>query len=381
MLPVILLALTPAAHAEDACDARALAKDVETVAPVKGAKTFTELAECDAEKAKKAAAKALPRMLAGGDGNKAALAAIEVGADTDLRAWLKGLEPDQRSRTVAWLGEQCAESEPVQKFFATAKAEMGMEFWTDRWHRGLAECRVEPIQKLLADAIEDEELGKDRTRLFNVLEVYARNLRGDALPALVKLASQTDDPEELTYLVNAFADTTGIGSVEGMDKEIAGKAAEAIRKLGPELPARAVEQSRITLRTLGDEEGSDQFAQHRWPDRFDEHYRYAVTVTEVAKCKNGKTRANLHVAAFDEGGMQWPDQIQPQLLDKLKYEWELDTADRCKGEGTFDVVMSEEPFESDEARDKWIEETVLRFEEKAGSYDKAKVFKHESFDY
>ena len=252
------------------------------------------------------------------------------------------------------------------------------------------QAKLEAVAPILEEVerLRNDEIRKAAEDVGTLVIAVCRRVLGeslavhpDALPALVKLASQTDDPEELTYLVNAFADTTGIGSVEGMDKEIAGKAAEAIRKLGPELPARAVEQSRITLRTLGDEEGSDQFAQHRWPDRFDEHYRYAVTVTEVAKCKNGKTRANLHVAAFDEGGMQWPDQIQPQLLGKLKYEWELDTADRCKGEGTFDVVMSEEPFESDEARDKWIEETVLRFEEKAGSYDKAKVFKHESFDY
>jgi len=380
MLPVILLALTPAAHAQE-CDARTLAREVGTVAPIKVAKTFVELAECDPERAKKAAPKAFERLLSGGDGNKAALAAVQVGADQDLRTWLKGLEPDQRSRTVAYLGEQCAESEPVQEFFATARAEMGMEFWTERWHRGLAECRVESIQKLLADAIVDPELSKDRTRLFNVLEVYARNLRGDALPALVKLASETDDPEELTYLVNAFADTTGIGSVEGMNREVAGKAAEAIRQLGPELPARAVEQARITLRSLGDEAGSDSFAKHRWPDRYDETYRYGVVVKEIVTCKNDKTKANLHVAAFDEAGNQWPDQIQPQLLGKLQYEWEMDTAERCKGTAEYTVLMPKEPFEGEEAQGKWLEEQVLLFEEKAGSWDKAKVIKHESFTY
>lgn len=381
MLPVILLALTPAAHAQD-CDARALQKDAENAAPVKVAKAFTKLAECDPARAKQVAPEVLPEMLSGSDGNKATKAAIEVGADQAVRSWLEGLEPDQRSRTVAWLGEKCGESEPIQGFFVTAKKEMGMDFWTERWHRGLADCRVESIQAVLAEAIEDPELAKDRTRLFNVLEVYARNLRGDALPTLVKLASETSDPEELTYMVNAFADTTGVGSVEGMDAAIASKAADAIKQLGPELPVRAVEQARITLRTLGDEEGSDGFAKHRWPDRYtDGSYRYAVAVREVATCKNGKVKANLHVAPFSEPGSQWPDQIQPLLLEKLKYEWELTLADDCKGSAEFDVQMPKEPFESDEARDAWLEDKVLRFEADAEQYKKAKVMRRDAFAY
>lgn len=380
MLPVILLALTPA-QAQD-CDARALQKAAETAAPVKVAKAFTELAKCDTARAKRVAPSVLPKMLSGSDGNKATMSAIEVGANADVRAWLTGLEPDQRSRTVAWLGEKCAESEPIQGFFVEAKNEMGMEFWTERWHRGLAECRVPSIQKVLADAIVDSELVKDRTRLFNVLEVYARNLRGDALPALVKLANETDDPEEVTYLINAFADTTGVGSVEGMDAGIAGKAAAAIRELGPKLPTRAVEQARITLRTLGDEEASDGFAKHRWSDRYtDGAYRYGVAVREVATCKNGKTRTNLHVAAFSEPGAQWPDQIQPLLLEKLQYEWSMTTADACKGTAEFDVQMPAEPFTDDDAQAKWVEEHVLKFEKDAATWDKAKVIRHDAFAY
>ena len=382
MLPLLLLSLVPVAHADD-CDARALAKEVANTAPVKVAKVYVDLAECDAARAKATAPKAFERLLAGSDGNKAALAAIDVGASPAVRTWLKGLEPDQRSRAVAWLGEQCSESENVQGFFAASKEEMGMDFWTERWHRGLADCRVEPVQKLLKEAVNDPQLAKDRTRLFNVLEVYARNLRGDAMPTLVKLAGETDDPEELTYLINAFADTTGIGSVEGMDAQIAERAATAIRDLGPSLPARAVEQARITLRSLGDEQGSDAMAKHRWPDRYtDGAYHYAVTVTEVATCKNGKTKTNFHTAAFTEAGDQWPDQIQPLLLEKLQFEWEMDTADKCKGTAEYTVLMPEQPVEGgEEAVATWLERQTLLFEEKAGTWDKAKVIRHEKFQY
>ncbi|MFK7927006.1 MAG: hypothetical protein AB8H79_02365, partial [Myxococcota bacterium] len=354
MLSLILLALAPTAHAQD-CDARALAKEVETASPIAVARTFVKLADCDAVRAKKTVPGAFARILAGGDGNKAALKAIEIGAGADVRAWLGGLEPDQRSRAVAWMGEKCQESEVVQTFFAESKAALGADFWTQRWHRGLVECRVPSIQKVLADAVVDPDLTKDRTRLFNVLEVYARNLRADALPTLSKLANDTSDPEELLYLVNAFADTTGIGSVAGTDKAAANKAVMAIAALGPKLPPRAVDQARITLKTLEAEEESDGFAKYRWPERYtDDTYSYAVAVLETGTCKNGKTLANLHVASFDEGGNQWPDQIQQQLLGKLQFEWELSAAKSCKATvSDFVVEMPKEPFANKEARDLW----------------------------
>ena len=381
MLPLILLALAPVAHAED-CDARALVKELEAASPIAVAGKFVELAECDEARAKKAVPAAFGRLLAEGDGNKAALTAIQIGAGDQVRTWLGGLEADQRSRAVAWLGDRCEADEAVQTFFVTAKSELGNDFWAQRWHRGLAECRVKPIQKLLADAIVDPDLAKDRTRLFNVLEVYARNLRSDAVPTLTSLANDTDDQEELLYLVNAFADTTGIGSVEGMNVEAAKTAVQAITALGPKLPPRAVEQARITLKSLNAEQESDSFAKYRWPDRYvDGSYAYAVAVTEVANCKNGKTKAIFHVATFDEGGEMWPDQIKPQLLGKLQHEWVLDEAAGCKGEGEFMVDMPAEPFATADDQARWVEERVVAFGKTVGSYDKAKTMRRESFSY
>jgi hypothetical protein len=385
MLPLILLALTPNALGAEPqkCDLRALKKELAETSPIAAAKVYQQIVACDEKQGKALAPTAFGRILAGDDGNAAALDAIRIGAGADVRTWLNGMEPDQRSRSLVFLGEQCKAQPSVQGFFTEAHAAMGMDFYKDRWHRGLADCRVEPIQAFLKAAINDKQLAKDRTRLFNVLEVYARNLRAEAIPALIELANATSDEEEQTYLINAFADTTGIGSVEGLNADAASKATAAIRDLGPKLKPRAVEQARITLRTLGDEVTSDRFAAFRWPDRKtgDGNYRYAVALRESATCKNKKKIANFYVAAFDEGGVQWPDQIKPLLLEKLQYEWELTAASKCKGEGTFDVMMPDQPFAGDDERTLWIETQVKAFTDSAPGLDKAKVLRQPPFLY
>lgn len=380
MLPVILIALAPTAMAAEDCDVRALKKEIASASPVAVPAIYEKIAACDAKAGKEIAPAAFEKILAGDEGNEAVMAALKVDADEHVRTWLDGLEPDQRSRTVAWLGDHCKDEEAVQDFFLASVEAKGADFWTERWYRGLADCRVPGIQKLLAGALEDPELSKDRSRLFNVLEVYARNLRGDAIPKLEALAAETSDEEELTYLVSAFADTTGVGSTDGMDQAVAVKAVSAIVKLGPKLPTRAVDQAREILRRLGDDEASDRFASFRWSDRMqDGEYQYAVAITEVASCKNGQKRAALHLAPFTEAGNQWPDQLEAQILEKLKYEWALELADKCKGEGEFKVVMTGEPLEGPEALERWMAEQDQAWQGAAGSYDKARLVKHDGF--
>jgi hypothetical protein len=239
------------------------------------------------------------------------------------------------------------------------------------------------VQKILGDAIANPELARDRARFFSVVEVYARNLGPDALPKLTELAGQFTDEEGRTYLISAFADTAGVGSPGGINAESAKKAVAAIIAIGPTLPTRAVLQARTILRALGDEAASDGSAAWRWPDRKDPagNYRYAVTVLEKVTCGNGKTLANLHVAPFTEKGEQWPDQLQPLLLDKLKLEWLLVAAVKCKGTAEFTVTMPEAPFETDEAQARWIEEAVLTGTKAGESMGKLKVFRRESFEW
>lgn len=378
----ILLALAPVASAAD-CDLKALRKEVETVSPVALPAVYGRLIDCDKAEAAKLSPKVFERVLAGDDGHQAALRAIEIDAGGAVRTWLGGLEPDQRSAAVAWLGEKCPTSEPVQRFFLAAHADKGLEFFTDRWHRGLTECRIDGVRKLLSDALQIKEIARDRTQLFNVLEVYARNLRADAIPKLVELANGTSDAEELTYLVNAFADAAGVGSVGGADGETARKAAAAIVALGPKLPPRAVEQARTTLTALGAEGDADGMASQRWRERKDADgvYRYAVAITESVTCGNGKTLGNLHYAPFTDPGTMWPAQLEQQVLDKLQTEWALAAAAKCKGKAEFKVTMPAEPFADDAARTAWIDAQVRAFTEGATQYGKARTFKREPFTW
>lgn len=365
------------------CDGKALREQLDEANPVAVGGLFTKLADCDSEEATGAAPVAIPRMLAGPEGFTAASRAVELGLPELVHSWIESLEPDQRSRAVAAIGERCAESEPVQSFFLETHSERGIDFFTQRWHRGLIDCRVEPVQALLAQAINSKELAKDRPKLFNVLEVYARNLRGKAIPGLVALAEGTSDAEELTYLINAFADTAGVGSVEGLDRAVAGEAAQAVVGLGPKLPPRAVEQARTTLTALGASDEADQLAVHRWRERKDDqgNYRYAVAVTESYTCKNGKKFVNLHLGAFAEAGVAWPEQLVDDLQDKLTYEWSLDGATRCKGSGDISVEMVEEPFESVEDQTAWIEKRAASLAKIAEGADRSKVLRHEPFVY
>jgi hypothetical protein len=293
------------------------------------------------------------------------------------------LEPDQRSAAVSYLGSKCASEPSVQQFFVAGHADLKAAFFAERWHRGLAECRTPEIQKILVDAVGDKELARDRARFFSVVEVYARNLGQGALPRLSELAGQFTDEEGRTYLISAFADAAGVGSAGGPNPEAAKQAVAAIVALGPTLPGRAVDQARTILRTLGDELASDASAGWRWPERKDERgsYRYAVSVLEKVTCGNGKTFANLHVATFSENGQQWPDQLQALLLDKVKLQWVLVAADKCKGKADFAVIMPEAPFENGEAQARWIEEQVLAGPKAAGAVGKFKVIRRESFTW
>jgi len=322
-------------------------------------------------------------VLAGEEGFGAALKAVELGAGNDVRTWLGGLEPDQRSRAVAWLGERCAKSDPIQQFFLAAHRDKGLDFFAERWHRGLTDCRTDGVRQLLSEALQSKELARNRPQLFNVLEVYARNLRGDAIPGLVELAQNTTDPEELTYLVNAFADAAGVGSVEGIQGETARRAAAAIVALGPKLPERAVEQARTTLTALDAEPEADMFATHRWRDRKDAegNYRYAVSVVESVTCKNGKTQGNFHIGVFADRGTMWPEQIHGELRERLPGDWGLTAAVRCKGTSELTFDMPKEPFPTDEDRQRWVDDQVRAFTGSASAYGKAKILRRDPFTF
>ena len=97
LLSVVLSLALPLAAAED-CDAKALAAEVAEASNLMAPDKFAELAACDAAAANKIAAKEMPRFLGGAEGNRAVVAAIQIGATDPAVAWIDGLQSDERAK-------------------------------------------------------------------------------------------------------------------------------------------------------------------------------------------------------------------------------------------------------------------------------------------
>ena len=366
----MLLALSSFALAQD-CNVRQLQKDLAEATPNGVPAAFEALAACDATKAKAAAPDAFERVLSGEGGNALILSAVKVQAWDAPRTWITGLQSDERSRTVAALGAACAEHEEVAGFLVYTQTKLGEDFWTDRWYRSLAECRNEAVQQMLSEEVAKGN--SDRTRYFGVLEVYSRNLGKDAIPLLSEQLATITDEEELTYLVNAFADAAHVGSLDGQDEEATRLAIEAIAGAAPNLPARAVEQARTTLTSLGDEAAADALAVVRYQDvKADDGLHYGLVAVETGTCKKD-TRVNLHTGQAIS--VMWPDQVAAGITAATTAAWEWPLAKKC--EVAHEVLVSEKPM--DEAGlEAWTKETVRAATKEASGAAKISTIVEES---
>lgn len=382
---LVLLALQLAAHGAD-CDADALRTSVDEATPARVATWWAKLAACDREAALATAEHTFDTALAGSDAHPAVLRAVQIGAGDHAREWLREIPSDERSKAIGYLEDYCASIDEVAPFFVETHEQLGESFWTERWHRGLAGCRTDEVRELLAESLEGDEVGRDthdRAQFFSVLEVYARNLRGDALPKLQELATELEDEEEVTYVINAFADAAGVGSMQGIDHDVAEQAAQAIEALGPELPVRGIEQARTTLLALGADREADQYAKYRWPAAYrlnDRSYLYAVVATEKATCRNGKQKAAVHHASFTEAGDLWPEQVAELIPDKVSYEWQLDGSGLCRGEVEVSYDLPHEPFKTREDMQAWRTEHVQQARATVSGFKKVSTEKHEPFE-
>jgi hypothetical protein len=286
--------------------------------------------------------------------------AIKVGAGAEVTKWLGTLQPDDRGSEIAHLGGTCQPTREVQRFFLDAAASQGEKFWTERWYRGIVSCRVPEVQALLSDKVAKGPSG-DQARFLGILEAYARNLGGAAVPKLKEMAVATKDGEQQTYLVNAMADAAGVGSAEGPNAEAATAAIKAIQELAPDLENRALEQARTTLNALGDERASDELAGHRFKaaKRDDGTIRWGAVAVETATCKNAKVTQVFHMAAVVDEGRTWPDQLQERVATATASSWAFDVGPKCKGESKVAWTVSGEPFADDAAFRKWVEDQSL----------------------
>ena len=346
----LLLALN-VAYAQD-CNAKVLKKELAESSPASVGASFQALASCDPKVAKTQAKGAFERVLPGDDGNLLLLAAIEVGATDEARTWVTNLQSDERSRTIAALGGSCDANVKVGPFLTETAQVLGDDFWEDRWYRGLAECREASVQGLLANEVANPS--SNRTRFFGVLEVYSTNLGALAIPILEGLLATLESEEELTYVVNAFADAAHVGHVDGQDPEATALAVAAIVKAAPALPTKAIEQARTTLTSLGAEGEADKLAVLRYGDALqDGALSYGLVVLEVPEgCKKGVW---LGVHTGTATTTMWPDQAHAAIQSPATSGWEYGLAKKCKGTPAFEVILSDEPLDA-AGLDAWTEE-------------------------
>ena len=347
-----MLLMISAALAQD-CNARELSKALDAASPASVGVNFKALADCDAKVATKKVAASFERVLPGEDGNLMVQAAIEIGATDAAREWVTNLQSDERSGTVKALGNACDTNEAIGPFLTETAEVLGDDFWTDRWYRSLAGCHDPGVQGLLADEVATPS--NDRTRFFGVLEVYSTNLGGQAIPTLEGLLGSVTDEEELTYVVNAFADAAHVGHIDGQDPEATKAAVAAIVKAAPNLPTKAVEQARTTLTSLGAEDEADKLAVVRYSDALtDGQMTYGLVVLEVPTgCKKDAVWLGVHTGTATT--TLWPDQAHDAIEAAATSGWEYPLAKKCKGSPAFEVILSNAPVPDDQL-DAWYEE-------------------------
>lgn len=336
-----------------ACDPKPIQAAFADISPTAGGDKFVELVACDAAAAKTFAPEAFKKIIAGTGGDAAAVAAIRVGAGDTVRAWVGTLEPDDRGPTLARLGDACATPE-VATFFVDAEKALTDKFYSGRWWAALDSCRAEPVQKLLSEALTSRR--KDRTLFGGLLDVYARNLGGKAIPALAELVKAETDPAVVIDIIDAFSDAAGVGDVAGVNAEAAKAADEALKVLAPTLPEAAADQARKTFLSLGDEAEADKQAAVRFRPVLQPGggLLYGVIGVEVATCKKGDTKVEVHHAQILEAGRTWPDQLADRADAKARAAFAFELAASCKGTSTITLTWSETPFKDTAAFTTWL---------------------------
>jgi hypothetical protein len=213
-------------------------------------------------------------------------------------------------------------------------------------------------------------VGKDSRNaagFLSLLEVYARNLRGAAIPTLTEVLRNAKDESFATPLLVVFADVANIGGAGGTDAAAAAAAVKAIVEAAPSIPERTVERARGTLIALGDEAAANALAKHRFRDRYvDGRYTWGIAAVEQFVCKNAEERAVLHIGTLSEPGNTWPDAMGAMADAAARASWKLDGAAKCKGTGTVTVEVSPEPL-SAEGVAAWVKEKKSAFSEANGS--------------
>ena len=366
LLPLLLTAQLVQAQE---CDVKALTAEIAEASPRAVAELYVKLADCDAAAANKNAADAFARILSGDAGVKAAAAGVRVGASPVVREWVAEQISDERASTLAGMGSSCADEPSLVGFFVDSATELGERFWRDRWHRALSDCHAPEIQELLRDAFQDEAVQHDGSRFGSILEVFCSNARSEAIPWLKALIFTTSEENQL-HVMSAFANAAGVGTLEGTDAEAAKEAVTAILEVAPKLPAKVVEQARITLQSLEANTEANNLSAVRYAaeQQPDGRFMWGAIAVETATCKKGDVRLGVHHAPVYEPGHRWPDQMQSVVDDAVQTGWELELGSKCKGTSRIEVIISSAPFADEAAYTTWRDEQLREIRKR--SYEK-----------
>jgi len=365
-LLVLVFGLIQPVMAQD-CDAAGLRTEVREASPTRVAPHFAELAQCNPKMAKGLTKGVFARMLPGPEADGAIRAAVEMGQGDLVHAWVASLRSDERSATIKAIGKACSDSEQVAAFLVTTHAELGRAFWDDRWYRSLKTCRSEGIQEILRKEID--EPSSNRARFFSVLEVYASNLGDDSIMRLLELAGELEDPEELTFVVSAFADAAQVGSTAGQDMKATATAVEALVSLVPTLDGAPLEQARTTLESLGALEEASKVPAMRYSELLweDGRFHYGLVAVETAQCKNGKIRLCTHNGSHAEKGERFPHTVKAAAAEATSFSWVFPIAEKCKGSQTLEFFVSPMPFSSPEEIVRYHQEVAKELENRAAT--------------
>ncbi len=362
------LLLASLAFATTPCG-QTLQAELQQASTMKVPEAYVALAECDAARGRTMAPIALEKMF--GDDNEAIAvrAMVDVGALDSLVPWLERIPPDDRMSMLRSIGDDCQDHPERNAFFGTLLEQKGDRFFIDRWYRGLDECRSSEGRAILTNALESERFGvgaTERGSFLDILEVYTRNLRTDALPLLQSYARELGDDEEIAYALQIMPKAAGYDTDEGVDPAQAEQVSQAIFALGDILDPTRIDIARASLQRIGQAEVADSLVRYRWPDAWrvgGGRYHYAAMATYSWECRPGRQTVIVHSGEFAEDGKMWPDALATAAEERLAQQWPVEDAP-CDTAPVVSISVSEQPLKTANDREQWLSSKRAPFVER-----------------
>jgi hypothetical protein len=206
----------------------------------------------------------------------------------------------------------------------------------------------------------EKGVDQGRSQYFSVMSAMARNLEGKSIPILKETLQQTEDGELQVNVVAAIFEAVDESNENHADdktlvRDVTIAGVDAIFGTAASLTPEALVQARTVLASLEAEAESDELAGfmynvHRQPDG---RFMWGLVVVENATCKNGKEKQRMYLSSIVESGTNWADQLPERIKDAVDIQWEMDLAERCKGTGDVEYLLTKLPLSNSDALNVW----------------------------